>query len=94
MIPPCAYQVLLSFGRDALVSITTRAPPRAAASEAAQPPRPLPITSTSVSYLSMHYLARVSSGSRSRAMSTEGAEWVRAPTEMVSTPPSANCRTF
>ena len=32
--------------------------------------------------------------SKSNAMSTDGAEWVRAPTEMVSTPASAYARTF
>src|SRR5712671_669834 len=48
MIPPCARYVLLSSGFEARVSKVTVQPRFAAAHAAASPPRPLPITRTSV----------------------------------------------
>src|ERR1700681_2294699 len=48
MIPPCAGYVLLSSGFEARVSNVTSQPRLAAAQAAARPPKPLPITSTSV----------------------------------------------
>src|SRR5258708_12162320 len=48
MIPPCARYVLLSSGFDARVSSVTAQPRFAASQAAARPPRPLPITRTSV----------------------------------------------
>src|SRR5580692_5323164 len=48
MIPPCARYVLLSSGFEARVSSVTAQPRFAASQAAAKPPRPLPITRTSV----------------------------------------------
>src|ERR1700732_2065288 len=48
MIPPCARYVLLSSGLEARVSSVTAQPRFAASQAAAKPPRPLPITRTSV----------------------------------------------
>ena len=93
-MPPCAQTVLLSSAIAPFVTIVTCAPRRAAASAAAQPARPLPMTRMSVMFLDT---AHCSSGpdagsptdSKSRARSIDGAECVSAPTEIVSTPASA-----